>query len=425
MHTFSQIAHKATCETDELYNFSTYNNSKNMNFDFYSTAYKYEYKPDITLPITDDMTNRLMKIFLLMYAVGPIDYSIQSKFTYFKKTIDNIFMTANQRTDFISRFCKIQRHYWALSRAVYRYKWRKAPCRIQTDLILTPISESQHNVITIFQNNSKYLFTISDIRTIIEGALINSPYMFAQPLAPKNPYNNLPFDKATLYHIYFFMKRGNFVLSNLFHNYFLCNFNLLHFKCENEVIIRKKYINEYINHAECDELYDETLRMLTMSKFTKRLTIDENFPKERLVEIMKPYLRIFFSHIYSLDICERNTSACELSKQLKRFYDYNPQFGRKFITLKNGRKSKWYYNDNHIEFRGKNYSLNYKDSHIDLEEINRNHEIIRRIPTPPQENHDFPEFSGVSDESENNDDNYDNDYDNEDDESDELVNVQY
>jgi hypothetical protein len=148
--------------------------------------------------------------------------------------------------------------------------------------------------------------------------------------------------------------------------------------------------------------------MLTISKFTKRLTIDEDFPKKRLVEILKPYLRIFFSHIYSLDICERNNAAYELSKQLKRFYEFNPQFGRKFIRLNDGRKSKWQYNDKHIEFIGKNYSLNYKDSHLDLEEINRNHEIVRRIPSPQ---HDTPEISGVSDESESesNDDESDND----------------
>ena len=408
MHTFSQIAHKATSETDELYSFSTQANSKNMKSEFHSLAHNYECKPNITIPIENDMTNRLMKILLFMFAVGPINYSIESKFSYFKKTIDNIFMTASQRQEFISRFCIIQRHYWALSRAVYRYKWRKAPCRIQSDLILTPISESQDNVITIFQNNSKYLFTIYDLRTIIEGALSNSPYMFAHPTAPKNPYNNLPFDKATLYHIYFFMKRGNFVLSNLFHNYFLCNFNLLHFKSENEVIIRKKYIGEYLDHADFDELYDESLRMLSMSKFTKKLTIDEDFPKQRLVEIMRPYLRIFFSHIYSLDICERNNSACELSRQLKRFYDYNPQFGRKFIRLKNGRKTKWQYNDKHIEFRGKNYSLNFKNSHLDLVETNMTH---ARIPSPPQENNDVPEFPGVSDESEDEDEDEDNDDD--------------
>ena len=424
MHTFSQIAHKTTSESDELYTFPTNMNSNIIRNEFYSKVYKHEYAANLSIPIENDLTNRLMKIFLFMFVFGHVDYSIQTKFSYFKKTIDNIFMTATQRAEFINRFCKIQRHYWALSRAVYKYKWKKAKYLIHNDLILNPISESQHNVVTIMQNNNKYLFTVFDLRTIIEGALSNSPFMFAHPAAPKNPYNNLPFDKATLYHIYFFMKRGNFVLSNLFHNYFLCNFNLLHFKCENEVIIRKKYIGEYINHADSDELYDESLRMLNMSKYTKKLTIDEDFPKERFVEIMKPYLRIFFSHIYSLDICERNNSACELTRQLKRFYEFNPQFGRKFIRLKNGRKTNWQYNDKHIEFRGKNYSLNYKNSHLDLEETTDIHDIIGRIPSPFQENYDIPDFSGVSDESERESESESEDFD-DDDENDELENVQY
>ena len=405
MHTFCQIVHKETTETNELYCFSTNQESKKeMRSEFCRLAYKHEYKPAVNLPVETDLTNRLLKIFFHVFAIDIVGYCIQSKFSYFKKTIDNMFMSDKNREDFIMRFCKIQRAYWALNRAVYKYKWRKAPYRIQSDLILNPISESQHNVVTILQNNNKYLFTVFDLRTIIEGALSHSPYMFASPSAPKNPYNNIPFDKATLYNIYFFMKKGNFVLSNLFHNYFLCNFNLAHFKRENEVIIRKKYIGEYINHAECDELYDETMRMFSMSKYAKNLEIDETFPKKRLVEIMRPYLRIFFSHIYSLDICERNNAASELSRLLKRFYEFNPQFGRRFIRLKNGRKSKWQYNEQHVEFRGRDCWLNYTNSHLDLEDVVVN--SIVRSPSPMQEEVEFPEmpdFSGVSSESESED----------------------
>jgi hypothetical protein len=58
MHTFSQIAHKTTSETDELYNFSTNINSKNMKFDFHNKAYTHEYVPNITIPFESDMTNR-------------------------------------------------------------------------------------------------------------------------------------------------------------------------------------------------------------------------------------------------------------------------------------------------------------------------------------------------------------------------------
>jgi len=425
MHTFSQIAHKTTSETDELYNFSTNINSKNMKFDFCSKAHNHEYVPNLTIPFESDMTNRLMKIFLFMFAVGPIDYSIQSKFSYFKKTIDNNFMTTNQRDEFISRFCKIQRHYWALSRAVYRYKWRKASCRIQNDLILTPISESQHNVVTIFQNNNKYLFTVSDMRTIIEGALSNSPYMFAHPLAPKNPYNNLPFDKATLYHIYFFMKQGNFVLSNLFHNYFLCDFSLNNFKRENEVIIRKKHLDHYVKNAPIGDLYLEAIDMLRLHKQTRRLQIDKDFPASRFVEIMRPYLALYYSQIYSLDLAERDNSEYELKILLRRFAMYNPRFGKKCFRIVKGKPNEMYFLDDHIKFQRINRCISYQRSHIDFTERD-NSDLVDRIIRQSisretsiimQVNDRDPSEEGeVSDNSESNDEGSEDDDD--DDESD-------
>lgn len=419
MHTFSQIAHKTTSQTDELYNFSTNINSKNMKFDFHNKAYTHEYVPNLTIPFESDMTNRLMKIFLFMFAVGPVDYSIQSKFSYFKKTIDNIFMTANQRDEFISRFCKIQRHYWALSRAVYRYKWRKAPFRIQTDLILTPIGESQHNVITIFQNNNKYLFTVSDMRTIIEGALSNSPYMFAHPLAPKNPYNNLPFDKATLYHIYFFMKQGNFVLSNLFHNYFLCDFSLNNFKRENEVIIRKKHLAHYVKNAPISDLCIEANCMLRLHKQSRRLQIDKDFPTSRFVEIMRPYLALYYSQIYSLDLAERDNSEYELKILLSRFVIYNPRFGKKCFRIVKGKPTEMYFLDDHINFQRINRSISYQRSHIDfiedriirqstLRETSIIMEVNDRDPSEEGEVSDDDDESN-DDDSEDDDDESDND----------------
>jgi hypothetical protein len=413
MHTFSQIAHKTTSESNEVYTFPT--NSKDTNFEFYRKAYKYEYVPNLAIPIEHDMTNRLMKIFLFMFALGHIDYSIQTKFSYFKKTIDNIFMTANQRDEFINRFCKIQRHYWALSKAVYKYKWKRAPYRIQNDLILTPICESQHNVITILQNNNKYLFTVLDIRNIIEGALTNSPFMFSSPLPPKNPYNNLPFDKATLYNIYFFMKRGNFVLSNLFHNYFLCNFNLTEFKQENEVIIRKKHLEQHVKNADLNELFLEGLYMLSLNKFTRRLSIDRHFPIPKFVEIMRPYLRLHYSQLYSLDSAERDNSECELNILLRKFAEHNPKFGRKCVRLMKEMPNEVYFIDDHIKFQRIKCGGNYIDSHIIFVERSGGHNFVRTTrqrterqssirvlvnnSSPSEEDHE------MDDENENDDEN--------------------
>ena len=86
----------------------------------------------------------------------------------------------------------------------------------------------------------KYLFTKSDLTKIIENALINSPYIYAEPLPIRNPYNN-SFWKIHLYNIYFFMKHG-FILPRIFHQYFIHNFHLKVFRDNTECMIREMHI---------------------------------------------------------------------------------------------------------------------------------------------------------------------------------------
>jgi len=373
MHTFCQIIHKTTSDTDTFYNYSTTNNNSIItSYDFTYNAFNAsEYKINQynnNLSYEEKMVNQLIKVYLHMFVGSILSYSVQSKLLYFKKTIDNQFLNESTRTQFINHFCKIQQKYWILNKLVYNYKWKKAKYQNQTDLILNPINKSQHNVITILHNNNKYLFTVSDLKKIIEGALCNSPLMISSPSPPKNPYNNMPFEKAVLYYIYFFMKCGNFVLSNIFHNYFLCNFNLTQFRLENQVLIRKNYIEHYISNANLDELYLDGLELLKNSKHTNMMKIHKDFPKKTLVDAITPYLRIYFSHIYSLDVAERNHSVCELNRQLKQFYKFNPKFGRIFIKTVKGKPNEVSFNEKYIQFRGKDLFRNYDVSHLELDD---------------------------------------------------------
>lgn len=367
MHTFCQIIHKITSFTDELYNYST-DPSVNINIDFIKFAWRSsEYKANNKLSYEEDISLRLIKTFMHMFVGSYHAYSIKSKFSYFKKTIDNIFLNKNTVEKFITIFCNIQRAYWILNRAAFRYKWKKAKIQIKYDLVLNPISESQYNVIVILQNNYKYLFTISDLKRIIDGALSNSHCMFANPTAPKNPYNNMPFDKGILYTIYSFMKRGDFVLPILFHNYFLCNFNLSVFRKKNEVIIRNKEIDNYIKNESVNKLYSTGIQILKMNKYTDKIKIHKDFPKKDFVRIILPYIRIYYSYIFTLDISMRNSSENELNLKLKQFYFFNPKFGRKHVETKNSRIVKVNFNDKHIDFSNKN-SIDYNVSHLVLED---------------------------------------------------------
>jgi hypothetical protein len=61
------------------------------------------------------------------------------------------------------------------------------------------------------------------------------------------------------------------------------------------------------------------------------IIIDDKFPQERLVSIMKPYLNLYLRAEYSLDKQVRMKSRHILKKKLTAFYDYNSCFGRKII----------------------------------------------------------------------------------------------
>jgi len=320
----------------------------------------------------------VLNTFFNMYISNSSQYSMQYKFSYFKKTIYNMFISKDQKETFIDRFCKIQRTYWILNRLVRHYRYRHAPFLIQTDLFLNPIAETQHNVLTIMQGNNKYLFTVLDLRNIIESALTYSPHRVSDPLIPKNPYNNMVFDHAILYQIYFFMKRGDFVMSTLFHQFFLCNFNLARFRDENKAIVRKSHIEHYVKHGDVHELYDEAKYMLLLNKTTKDMEIHDDFPVKRFVDIMRPYIRLFNLQNFSLDMSERSSAALELNMKLKRFYQFNPRFGRKYFQLQNGRANVVLFDENHIKFEHRNYDEEKENVNV----------FIPRSPFPLRDDRD-------------------------------------
>jgi hypothetical protein len=151
------------------------------------------------------------------------------------------------------------------------------------------------------------------------------------------------------------MKKGNIVLSSIFHNFFLCNFDLDKFMVNNEVIIRKKYIQQLIQNADVEDLYNDGIEMLSYNNIARRLKISEYFPQKRFVEIMLPYLNIYYIYNYSLDISERNRAERELNRLLRRFYYNNPCFGRKIIDLSKCAKDRVSFNDEHKEFLSNKY----------------------------------------------------------------------
>ena len=120
--------------------------------------------------------------------------------------------------------------------------------------------------------------------------------------------------------------------------------------------------NNYYNHDIYNNIYNDNNK--------NQIKIDNSFPKKQLVEIMKPYLLLYFTHKYSLINTKKNNSRILLYNKLKQFYLFNPLFGRKqikvqpYFSKKNIKKYKQIcsYHDKHVDFYREND--NFLTSHL-------------------------------------------------------------
>lgn len=244
------------------------------------------------------------------------------------------------KEEFQDLFFSIQKTHNAFRRLSFLYKYKKAKFIVNTDLCLNPISIDLKDVLCIFQDNNKYLFRARELIKIVETSLTNAPGLFCDPLKIKNPYNNTPFNKSTLYNIYFFVKYNTHIYSEVFHHFFMCNFNLTKFFIENESLLREYAIDNYIRNGSTISLYMDIMEMLDfynevceIALMQNKIMVHADFPRKELVEIMKPYLKLYLNFTYNMANVKKQHCRRILIKKLIAFNKYNSRFGKKFYTL--------------------------------------------------------------------------------------------
>jgi hypothetical protein len=139
----------------------------------------------------------------------------------------------------------------------------------------------------------------------------------------------------------------------LLNAFFQESFDLRRFVYNHEALIRDIYIEDYVKKSPAETLYEETKIMIKTFDRPKRLRIHRDFPKDRLVDIMRPYLQFHFTHEYSIsDTSKRSESFELLREKIKRFIDYNPQFGRKLMKRNSvGNGYHVAFNEDHVDFK--------------------------------------------------------------------------
>jgi signal peptidase I len=262
--------------------------------------------------------------------------NISEKYGFLKTVLSNPFLNESQKSEFLELFSIIQRGLLGLKRFVYLFRYKKSNIYNTTDLYqdIIPINNPRVSI-TIYQNNTRYLFLLRELIKTINTALSNSMCFFSEPISIKNPYTNIPFNKSALYNIYYSIRASSLKIPILFQQFFLCDFDLFRFGMKNDELIREEYLKSYTMNIGTS-IKGEVL-MIINNMFRENnifcLRISKDFPEDRLLYIMKPYLDLYYTMKYTLQISLANSYTVILKYLLIQFIKYNPNFGRKHVIL--------------------------------------------------------------------------------------------
>jgi len=257
--------------------------------------------------------------------------------------IENPFLSAEMKELIIDVYSKTQKTYNAFTKLSKLFIYKKNKPKAYKDLCMNELDENSRNVIQIMQHKTKYLFLISDLMGIFRTALLNSSYFFPEPILPKNPYNNVDFDISTIYNIYFHMEHNRLIIPMVFRLFYNSNLDLDLFLHNNESFIRDAIVYNHAFTTPTSYLFKDLVKMMTLYKaITSKLDICIEFPRDKLVEIFRPYLHLYFIRKYSVSGTDKyNSASNKLKSKLRSFVKFNHCFGRK--TVKLIRKSIFYF----------------------------------------------------------------------------------
>jgi hypothetical protein len=305
------------------------------------------------------------------------DEFIYKKFNELKKLVVNPFMTETQVNALLDDFCQFQKIYNGFSRFAHIYKFKKAKVQINTDLCMNELNPKKSNVFILFQNNLKYYFSARDLINMINSNLSHCTGCVPDMIVSKNPYNNLVLNDTCLYNIYFFLRWNTYIIPELFHGFFKYNFTATTFHHNYEFNIINEHVKNFIYNSHHNTLYPIFKEMWDVyGRITKKIVIDDEFPRDKLINIMKPYLHLYYTSLYATNGTYKQCNAKYiLRKKLIRFRNFNSKFGRKYIHLNKDifgkRHRKIEFDLKHVNFYNPIFENDNQFSMVDLDHDNQ------------------------------------------------------
>ena len=280
-------------------------------------------------------------------------FFVKLKYGLLQKAIDVPFNSPAKISMIITLFGKSQKIYHGFVKFAHMWRVNRSPLRIECDLCLNPLTTTDSKSTMIYQDGSRYMFKISDLINICKTSLTHSDEFFSEPMIPKNPYTNMEFTQPILYKIYDVVRRSNYRMPILLHLFYLSEFDVEVFLHKNEAIIRYEHIIDYTKNGEDNELTYWVHHMLGYTNMDKEINIHTDFPKNVLIEAMRPFLKDYFISQYSLyNTNERRHVFNVLKYKLRKFKDLSPRFGRQImVRIENSRKFKRVYQTDFVSYQ--------------------------------------------------------------------------
>ena len=262
----------------------------------------------------------------------------KNKFNVLKDIFENNFILVDKKKELFFNFYTAQRVCFLLNKFYLKNTYKKYQIAdIKTDLFFNSFDLNNDKVIfNLLQNNIIYKFKITDLLRIIESSLIYYELdLDPEPKNPMNPYNNILFSKTNLYNIYFYLKNNNFVISNNFHNFFNCDFNIADFTNKYEGVLRDKLIDKYYSNKSNNFKYNDIILMLRQYKsYVRNLIIHPEFSNTKVIERFECLLPYNLKSKFSFNSNNRIYSKKRLIFKLKKIYNEDVRFGRIYVKCK-------------------------------------------------------------------------------------------
>ena len=257
------------------------------------------------------------------------------KFHIFINYYLNDTVSDEYKSSILKIFCNAQSRYMALLlfRNMLKWKLLYKNSSITSTIEFDNLDDVPENrKLRLVEDNNIYTFSIYDLIKIVNKSLSFHIELFTEVIKVKNPWTNKELPYASLLSIYHFIlfNPRTMKMPTLLSRFYQANFNTKAFERNNDYIIKDSIIRS-IRSEDNNEILKFIKMML--SSYNRKypsnpILFSNDFPSNRKIEYMMPFLENFMQSKYSMDEKNKQYHKTIFLTKLFKFKKVNTLLGR-------------------------------------------------------------------------------------------------